>query len=135
MQLTTGAEVAVDTEVANGGTPQTVAATCFQIAAMATELYQNTATSTVHAATLNTKGGSILTEALTTAQSANYTFTLTNSNIGTATKLQSSWHSASNTGGVLNTISVTCAAGSAVLVASNIGTAALNGTMLLAFHI
>src|SRR5271165_792498 len=74
-----GPFVAVDTNLIGGAAPQTVAATPFQIAATLADGLLNTQTSTVHAATSNTLGGVVITEALSTAAAATYTFTLTNS--------------------------------------------------------
>lgn len=128
--------VPVDTGLQGGAAPQTVAASPFQIAATFAEVGQNTATSTVHAATLNTLGGLITTESLSTAVAAIYTFTLTNSLITAAEPpVQVGIFSKSNTGGHLTLTSVTNAAGSTVFVWTNDGTTALNGTMMIAFHL
>lgn len=121
---------------AGGSAPITVAVTNFQIAAIAAALITNTATSTVHAATLNTREGLITTEALTTAPAATYTFTLTNSQlIAGAPAPQIVIRDGTNTGGSMQLNSVTNATGSTVLVFQNVGTTALNGTMLIAFHV
>lgn len=126
----------VDTELSSGGTPQTVAATAFQIASIAAELFANTATSTVHAATLNTVAGLITTEALTTAAGGTYTFTLTNSLlVAGAAAPQIQIRSGTNTGGGFTVTSVTNATGSCAIVITNSGTTALNGTILIAFHV
>jgi len=134
--LTASALIPVDTETASGQVPQSVAATTFQIAAIASEIVSNTATSTVHAATLNTVAGLITTEALTTAAGSTYTFTLTNSLlVAGAPAPQVQVHSGTNTGGGFAVTSVTNATGSTVIVLTNTGTTAWNGTILIAFHI
>ena len=135
--LTQGALVAVDTEVIAGVAPQTVAATAFQIAStIAGAILVNTTTSTVHAATLNTVSGSIVTEALTTAAGSTYTFTLTNSLL--VSGAAPPWVSVvfgTCTAGALVVTSVTNATGSTVIVFTNTGTVALNGTIVILFHL
>ena len=134
-QLDSHALVSADTELAAGGTPQTVGAAAAQIAMIAAAMIHNTQTSTVHAATINTFSGQVITEALSTASGATYTFTLTNSLItATSTPLFDIRSGTNTTPGMVPT-SVTCSAGSAVLVFTNTGTAALNGTMVIAFHL
>ena len=135
-QLGAAALVSADTEVNSGSQPQTVAATAFQIAAHAAGLAANTATSTAGAATLNTKVGRVTTEALSTAVGATYTFTLTNSLItATGPVPQVMLLDGTNTAGVVQLTSITNGAGSSVFVFTNVGTAAFNGTMQLAFHV
>lgn len=100
-----GPYLAVDTNNQGGAAPATVAATPFQVAATVLEANLNTQTSTVHAATSNTLGGVIVTESLSTAAGASYTFTLTNSLItaayAAAGKIpQVAIYSISNTGGL-----------------------------------
>jgi hypothetical protein len=124
-----------DIQSTAGAQPITVAASTFAVSAQASALITNQATSTVHAATLNTVQGMITTEALTTAINATYTFTLTNSLItATGPAPQVVLHWGTNTAGVVQVNSVTNAAGSAVFVFQNVGTAAFNGTFLLCFH-
>ncbi len=130
----------VDTVLPGGSAPQTVAASLFQIAAIASGVASQTATSTVHAATLNTRAGTVTTESLSTAAGATYTFTLTNSLItATGPVPQVVMRSGTNTGGSLASpltlSSVTNAAGSTVLVFTNNGSTALNGTMILTFYL
>lgn len=129
--------IAVDTNLTGGGPPQTVAVSPFQIAAVMAEFSQNTATSTVHAATLNTLGGLITTESLTTVPGGTYTFTLTNSLISTsvAAPQVAMYAKTSPVSGPMAVTSVTNAAGSTVIVFTNVGSTALNGTMMLAFHL
>ncbi len=129
--------VPVDTELAGGQAPQSVAAGAFQIAALYGEAAGNTATSTAGAATLNTKAGVITTESLSTAPGSTYTFTLTNSLITSATQAAPyvAMYSKTNTGGAITLTSVTNASGSSVFVFTNTGTTAFNGTMTIVFHI
>lgn len=135
-QMSSRALVSVDTETAGGGQPQSVGAEAFYIAAIASALQVNTQTSTVHAATSNTISGRCITEALTTAPGAVYTFTLTNSLILAANApILFDIRSGSNTISGLVPTSVTMNAGNAVLTFTNTGTAALNGTMILSWHI
>jgi len=129
--------VPVDTQLANGQAPQSVAATAFQIAGIYAEAAGNTATSTAGAATSNTKGGVITTESLSTAAGSTYTFTLTDSLITSATQAapQVAMYSKTNTGGSIALTSVTNANGSSVWVFTNTGTTAFNGTMTIVFHL
>lgn len=127
--------IPADTEASTGQSPQSVAATPFQIAACAMALIQNTATSTVHAATLNTVSGLLYTEALTTAAGSDYTFTHTNSLFAATSTPQVQVHSGTNSAGDFQVKSVTAASGSAVYVITNSGTAAWNGTICLGFHL
>lgn len=128
--------VAVDTEMASGQSPQSVAATVWQLAAFATDLILNQATSTVHTATLNTSAGLITTEAVTTAPGSTYTFTLTNSLITTTSPVpQVQCRRGTNTGGVAQITSITVASGSCTIVITNVGTTAFNGTLGIAFHV
>lgn len=128
--------IPVDSQSSQGIQPQTAAMSLIQLAAQIGTITGNTATSTVHAATLNTAGGLITTEALSTAAGADYTFTLTNSLITAASVVAVDMSFLSNTaGGPIVKKSVTPAAGSVVFVFTNSGTAAFNGTMLLAFHL
>ncbi len=127
----------LDTNIAAGAGPESVAVGPVAIAAFALAMLSNQQTSTVHAATSNTVSGSIITEALTTAAGADYTFTLTNSLILTTTgapfvQIRSGTNSAA-----VNFVlkSITNGSGSCVIVWTNMGTAAANGTMLIAFHI
>lgn len=130
------AQIAVDTELSSGSSPQSVAATPFQIASAAAALINNTATSTVHTATLNTTSGMMVTEALTTAAGATYTFQIVNSLIvGASTALpQVQMKDGTNTAGAAQVTNITNAAGTCTVVFTNTGTAAWNGTKLITFH-
>lgn len=134
--LPANALVAHDTELASGGTPQTVSATVFQACCAAMELIANQVTSTVHAATLNTVAGMITTESLSTAAGSTYTFTLTNSLLVAGAAAPSvQVKSGTNTGGGFQVTSVVNATGSTVISILNTGTTAFNGTILIGFHI
>jgi hypothetical protein len=128
--------IPVDTQFPSGGVPQTVAVSLTALTAFVASMTASTATSTVHAATLNTQGGLITTEALTTAAGADYTFTLTNSLLVAGSPSPSvSMTGLTNTAGQITLKSITNAVGSTVIIWTNTGTAAFNGTMLIAFHI
>ena len=95
-----------------------------------------TATASAGAATLNKMSGVITSESLTTAAGADYTLTLTDSDIAAGDTVVASVGNGSNTGGVPNLASITPGAGSAVIVIQNIhATVALNGTLKIAFAI
>lgn len=129
-------QIPLDTGVIQGAVPQTVWASPFQIAATFGATWKNEATSTVHAATLNTLSGVINTESLSTAVGAKYTFTLTDSAIATTSQIQVAIYSQSNVAnGKMQLLSVTPAAGSAVFVWLNQGPAALSGTMTIVYRI
>jgi len=142
-QLSALAEISADTEQGAGAYPQTVAAFAAQIAMLACAMVHNTQTSTVHAATSNTFSGQVVTEALTTAAGAVYTFTLTNSLIAATTNLATPAYanivfdirSLTNTVPGMTPTSATAGAGSTVLTFTNNGTAALNGTMIIGWHL
>ncbi len=140
-QLSSLSEISADTEVASGSPPQTVAAFACQIAMLACAMVKNTQTSTVHAATSNTISGQIVTEALTTAAGATYTMTLTNSLLavapaaGTYSQILFDIRSGTNTKAGMVPSSYTVGSGTVDLVFTNTGTAALNGTMVIAWHL
>lgn len=140
-QLGALAEISADTEAAQGRQPQTVAALAAQVAMIACAMVHNTVTSTVHAATSNTFSGQVVTEALTTAAGAVYTFTLTNSLIAAAaaagvfSNIAFDIRSGTNTVEGMVPTSSTAGSGSTVLTFTNAGTAALNGTMVIAWHL
>ena len=127
--------IPVDTGRGSGAPPQSVAASTFQIAAMAALMSVNTVTSTANAGTLNTLMGRIVTESLSTAAAADYTMTLTNSTILAASNVQAAVYSLTNTTPGLVVKSITPAAGSCVILIRNTGTAALNGTILIVFQV
>jgi len=125
-----------DTEQASGAQPQGVAVSPFQIASAAAALIQNTATSTVHTATLNTTSGLMLTESLTTAAGADYTFQIVNSLIASTSAIpQVQIHDGTNTAGAAVVKNITNATGTCTAVFSNTGTAAWNGTKAITFHV
>jgi len=125
----------VDTQLANGASPQTVATTVFQGAALGAALTKNTATATSGAATLSNSLGMITSESLSTAAGASYTLTLTNTLVTAARVVQAAAYLASSTQGQLAVTSITPAAGSVVIVVKNVGTAALNGTIVIPFQV
>lgn len=129
--------IAVDVNRTGGGAPQTVAACPFDVWASLAESTQNTTTSTAHNAVLATLGGLITTESLTTAAGATYTFTLTNSLITAASPSPKvAMYSKSNTaGGPMSLTSVTNTSGVSTWVFTNTGSAALNGTMMIIWHL
>lgn len=95
-----------------------------------------TATAASGAATLNKSSGVITSEALTTAAGADYTLTLTNSDIAAADIVLASVQLGSATTGVPAVATVTPGAGSVAIVVQNIhASAALNGTIMIAFAV
>lgn len=127
--------IPVDTEQARGAQPQTAAVPLPMAAAFAAEFIYNSATSTANAATLARNGGVILTEALTTAVGSTYTMTHTNSLVAaTDLPMEVAMVDGSNQAGQAVLQSVTMGSGSAVYVFKNVGTAAFNGTKVIAFH-
>lgn len=94
-----------------------------------------TATASAGAATLNAPAGKITSEALTTAQNAIYTLTLTNSEIAAADTVLVQVGDGTNTQGTPMIVRVNPAAGSVVVtVANKHATAeALNGTIVISF--
>lgn len=136
------ARMAADTPTSSGQEPVTYAVPLSMIASIACAMVQNKQTSTVHAATSNTFSGYIVTEALTIAAAATYTFTLTNSLVAATAVANTSYsnidvdiRSGTNTVPGLTLTSVTAGAGSSVWVFTNLGTAAINGTMVIAWHL
>lgn len=94
-----------------------------------------TAAATAGAATLAKRSGKITSEALTTAQDALYTLTLTNSTIAAADVVLASVANGTNTQGTPIIVRVTPAAGSVVIVIANkhATAEALNGTLVISF--
>lgn len=148
-QLSWLMRIPVDTEFPRGLNPASVAGAALQIAGTLAEVLSNAQTSTAGAATSNTFGGIVTTEALTTAPGATYSFTLTNSQI-TAAYLaaggipEAGIYSVSNTGGnippeymsaVMTLVSVTPTVGGVTFVWRNDGQTALNGTMSIVWHL
>jgi hypothetical protein len=128
--------MAIDTQTANGGIPQTVSISLTGLTALIASMTVSAQTSTVHAATSNTPGILVTTESLSTAAGADYTFTWTNSLLVAGSPAPSvSMIGLSNTGGQITLKSVTNAVGSTVIIWTNTGTTAFNGTMLIAGHI
>ena len=96
------------------------------------------ATSTVHAATINSNSGTVTTESLTTADALTvYTFTLTDANIAANSVVVVSIAPGSGfTTGVPVLSTVTPAAGSCVIKVLNASlSAAFNGPLLISYSI
>jgi hypothetical protein len=89
------------------------------------------------AATLNKLSGKITSEALTTAQDASYTLTLTNSTIAAADIVLVSVANGDNTQGTTVVTKVTPAAGSVVIIVTNkhATAQALNGTIVISYAV
>lgn len=95
-----------------------------------------TASATAGAATLNKMAGVITSEALTTAAGADYTLTLTNSDIAAADQVFASVSLGTATTGTPVITTTKAAAGSVAIIIQNIhATAALNGTVKIAFMV
>lgn len=94
-----------------------------------------TATATAGAATLNSRAGKITSEALTTAQNATYTLTITNSAIAAADIVMASVANGTNTQGTPTITRVTPGAGSVVILVRNAhdSAQAFNGTLVVSF--
>lgn len=93
-----------------------------------------TAAASAGAATLNKNAGRITSEALTTAGLADYTLTLTNSQIAAADQVLVNVGNGTNTQGDAVVGTVTPAAGSVVIIIRNAhATQALNGTLIVSF--
>lgn len=131
-----GAAISVDTNLASGQQPETAAASPFQIASAISAMIENNVTSTVHTGTLNTTMGRMLTESLTTAAGATYTFQIVNSLFTTTGPLpEVQMRDGTNTAGAIEVTSVAIlTTGTATCVFTNTGTAALNGTKVITFH-
>ena len=130
-------QIPADTMLASGQNPESVAITSFQMAAFTAAMDGNTVTASAGAATLSTIRGVVTSEALVTAAGASYTLTLTNTLVTTTSTIQVSVYSKTNTaaGSLPQVLSVTPGSGSVVIVVKNIGTAALNGNLSIAFNI
>ena len=94
-----------------------------------------TATSTAAAATINHSQGTITTEALTTAQNADYSFTLTNNCIFANSIVFLVARNGTNTTAPIYCHSVVAAAGSVAFKVRNAcaSATALNGTIIIDF--
>ena len=94
-----------------------------------------TATATAGAATLAIRFGKITTEALTTAQDASYTLTITNTQIAATDHVFVSVANGTNSQGTTVVTKVTPAAGSLVIIVTNkhASAQALNGTLVISY--
>ena len=104
------------------------------VSALHVDTGTKTATASAGAATLNKMAGVITSEALTTAGLADYTLTLTNSDIAATDQLMVSVANGTNTQGTIAVGSVKPGSNSATIVIHNLhATQALNGTLLISF--
>jgi len=96
-----------------------------------------TATATAGAATLAARQGKITTEALTTAQNAIYTLTITNTTIAAADIVLASVAYGTCSAGSPVVTRITAAAGSVVILIANLhaSAVALNGTLVVSFQV
>lgn len=96
-----------------------------------------TATATAGAATLNAQTGKVTSEALTTAQNAIYTLTLTNNQIAAADIVIATVANGTNTQGSPVVTRVQPGAGSVVILVANLHASAqaLNGTIVVSFQV
>jgi hypothetical protein len=95
------------------------------------------ATATAGAATCSDYMGRVTSEALTTAQNAIYTLTITNTKVAAADLVFASVHDGTNTQGTPMIVRVTPAAGSIVITVANkhASAEALNGTIVVDFFV
>lgn len=98
-------------------------------------LNSGTATATAGAATLDNRFGKVTSEALTTAQNAIYTLTITNPSIRATDIVFASVANGTNTQGSPVVTRVQPAAGSLVILVANLHASAqaLNGTIVVSF--
>ena len=96
-----------------------------------------TATATAGAATLSTLQGKITSEAITTAQNAIYTLTLTNTKIAAGDIVLASVGNGTNTQGSPVVTRVSPANGSVVILVANLHASAqaFNGTIVVSFSV
>jgi hypothetical protein len=95
-----------------------------------------TATAAAGAATLNKPAGVITSEALTTAGGADYTLTLTNSDIAAGDMVFASVDNGTNTTDSLSVRRITPSAGQVVILIRNThATLALNGTIKISYFV
>jgi hypothetical protein len=88
------------------------------------------------AATLNKMSGVITTDSLTTAAGADYTLTLTDSDVAAGDSVFANIQGGTNSTGVPVLLSATPGAGEIVFVVANLAaSAALNGTLKIAFMV
>lgn len=130
--VTTAINVAFASPPALGSTaPAKVTTNAFQL-----DTGTKTATASAGAATLNKMSGKITSEALTTAGLADYTLTLTNSDIAAVDIVLANVGNGTNTQGTIAVGSVIPGAGSVTIVVHNLhATQALNGTLVIEFAV
>lgn len=136
-QMTGNELLPFDTGLPAGAYPQSAAVNLAQLsmfaAAMGDSSTTATGTGSTSTATLNAVMGTVVSGAITTAAGATHTMTITNSTVTAASKLQYAVYNLGNTAGVMRVTSVTPGSGSFVVVFTNVGTAAVNGTIDFAF--
>jgi hypothetical protein len=121
----------IDGATIGGTTPAPVTASALHV-----DTGTKTAAAVAGAATLNKMAGVITSEALVTAGLADYTLTLTNSNIAAADQVFAQVGNGTNTQGDPVVGVVTPAAGSVTIRIRNAhATQALNGTLIIAFMV
>lgn len=124
----------IDNTVIGGTTPAAGTFSAGTFSALHVDTGTKTATAASGAATLSKMAGVITTESLTTAAGADYTLTLTNSDVAAADQVFASVYSGSSTAGTPAVTTVKPASGSVVIVIQNIhATAAFNGTLIISF--
>ena len=95
-----------------------------------------TGTATGGAVTTANLWGKITTAALTTAAASEYTLTVTNTRVAAADLAFASIALGTSSAGTPHLVTVTCAAGSLVIVVRNDHTsAALNGTLVISYGV
>lgn len=96
-----------------------------------------TATATTGAATATGTAGKVTTESLTTAQNANYTLTITNTDVAAADLAFASVANGTNTQGTPVVLRVTPGAGTLTIVIRNAhdSAQAFNGTLVVSFFV
>ena len=129
-------KVSLDTYSTAGAAPQTVGPTAFQLASCALTGIYNSGTLSSNTATLNTRSGVILTGSISTAVGSTYAFAIVNSLATTGTPFQLNLMAISDTtpGAFLNSATI-ATSGTISATIGNAGTAALNGTFLVPFHV
>jgi hypothetical protein len=116
-------------------TPTSVGGVAITAASLELDTGTKTATAVAGAATLNKMAGVITSEALTTAAGADYTLTLTNSDIAAADQVMASVQ-LTTPGGTPCVASVTPSAGQVIIVVQNIhATAPFAGAIKISYAV
>jgi hypothetical protein len=134
--VTPDALLPLDTNLSGGRQPQSVGAEAFRVAAMGMSMMSNQTTAVSGAATLNRRGGMVVSDALTTAPGATYVLTLTDSAILSGTTVLAEVIAGSNTAiAGLGITSLVVSTGTAVITFTNTSTGTFNGTVLVGFQL